>query len=146
MRTVRRRISVSTPPRLGQRGACVHFRAMSCRCQRSSVSGVTTVAISRSRLRPNRYARTGESAPIVVDQVQASVPQLAAKHAILFEQIANDISLLTIQPPGEEREQQLERGDVDHGGESISRAAKSWPLSNSTCCEGERHLSFLSDR
>ena len=31
---------------------------MSCRCHRSSVSGVTTVASSRNRPRPNRYART----------------------------------------------------------------------------------------
>ena len=58
----------------------------------------------------------GESAPIVVGQLQASAPQLAAKHTILFEQITKDISLLAVQPPGEEREQQLERGDVDHGG------------------------------
>jgi hypothetical protein len=36
----------------------VHFRATSCRCQRSSVSGVTTVAISRNRPRPRRNART----------------------------------------------------------------------------------------
>jgi hypothetical protein len=64
----------------------------------------------------------GESAPIVVGQLQASTPQLAAKHTILFEQIPKDISLLAIQPPGEERKQQLERGDVDHGG-SLSHGA-----------------------
>lgn len=57
----------------------------------------------------------GESAPIVVGQLQASPLQLAPKHTILFEQITKDISLLMVQPPGEEYEQQLERGDVDHG-------------------------------
>ena len=36
----------------------------------------------------------GESAPIVVGQLQASAPQLAAKHTILFEQITKDISFL----------------------------------------------------
>lgn len=56
----------------------------------------------------------GESTPIVVGQLQASTPQVAAKHTILFEQITKDISLLAVQPPGEEGEQQLERGDVDH--------------------------------
>ena len=65
----------------------------------------------------------GESAPIVIGQLQASTPQLAAKHTILFEQITKDISFLAVQPPGEERKQQLERGDVDHGRESISPAA-----------------------
>ena len=50
----------------------------------------------------------GESAPIVVRQQQASALQLAAKHPILFEQISKDISLLAVEPPGQEREQQLE--------------------------------------
>jgi hypothetical protein len=49
MRTTRRRISASTTRRLDAGFAYVHFRAMSCRCQRSSVSGVTIVAISRNR-------------------------------------------------------------------------------------------------
>ena len=34
---------------------------------------------------------------------------------MLFNQIAKAISFLAIQPPGEEREQQLEAGGVDHG-------------------------------
>ena len=49
-----------------------------------------------------------ESAPIGIGQLQASTPQLTAKHTILFEQIPKDVSLLSIQPSGEEREQQLE--------------------------------------
>jgi hypothetical protein len=105
IRTVRRRISVSPPRRLAQRLAYVHFRAMSCRCQRSSVSGVTTVAISRNRSMAQRMRAYGESAPIVVGQLQVSAPQLAAKHRILFEQISKDISLLAVPPPCEEREQ-----------------------------------------
>jgi hypothetical protein len=64
----------------------------------------------------------GKSAAIVVGQLQASAPQLAAKHTILVEQITKDILLLVIQPPGKEREQQLKRGDVDHG-RSLYQAA-----------------------
>jgi hypothetical protein len=62
-----------------------------------------------------RIRSHGESAPIVIRQLQASTPQLAAKNTILFEQITKDFSLLAVQPPGEEREQQLESGGVDHG-------------------------------
>jgi hypothetical protein len=87
---------------------------MSCRCQRSSVSGVTTVAISCNRYGPLIRAR-GESAPIVIGQLQASPPQLAAKHAILFEQITKGVSLLAVQPLREESEEQSERGRIDHG-------------------------------
>ena len=57
----------------------------------------------------------GESAPIGIGQPQASTTQLPAKHTILFEQIPKDFSLLAVQPTGQQREQQLERGDVYHG-------------------------------
>ena len=57
----------------------------------------------------------GESAPIVIGQLHASTLQLAAKNTILFEQITKGFSFLAIQPPAEERQQQLERGGVDHG-------------------------------
>ena len=57
----------------------------------------------------------GESAPIVIRQLQAPTPQLAAKNTILFEPITKDFSLLAVQPAGEEREQQLESGGVEHG-------------------------------
>jgi hypothetical protein len=43
--------------RLRRGRAYVHFRAMSCRCQRSNVFGVATVEISRKAARPTRYAR-----------------------------------------------------------------------------------------
>ena len=64
---------------------------------------------------PQSIRSHGESAPIVVGQLEASTPQLAAKHTILVEQITKDVSLLAVQPPGEEREQQLESGGVEHG-------------------------------
>ena len=42
--------------------------------------------------------------------MKASVPQLAAKHTILLDQIPTDIPLLAIQPPGEEHELQRDAG------------------------------------
>ena len=48
-----RSISVRTPRRPG-RVAYVHFRAMSCRCQRKMVSGVTIVAIGPRPRWPHR--------------------------------------------------------------------------------------------
>ena len=59
-------------------------------------------------------------APCFIDFRSANVRSesgtLRAKHTILFEQIPKDISLLAIQPPDEESEQQLERGGIEHGG------------------------------
>ena len=63
---------------------------------------------------PQPVRSYGESAPIVIGQLQTSTPQLAAKHPIFFEQITKDLSLLAVQPPDEEREHQLESGGVDH--------------------------------
>ena len=57
----------------------------------------------------------GESAPIVISQVQASATQLAAKHTILFHQIRDRLALLAIHPAGEDGEHHLEGGRVDHG-------------------------------
>ena len=56
-----------------------------------------------------------EPAPIVIGQLQASTPQLAAKHTILFEQVTECVSLLAVQPPSEESEQHSECGGIDHG-------------------------------
>ena len=47
--------------------------------------------------------------------MQASTPQLTAKHSILFKQITKNFSLLAVRPGGEKREQQLESGGVEHG-------------------------------
>ena len=63
---------------------------------------------------PQPIRSHGESAPIVIGQLQTSTPQLAAKHPIFFEQITKALSLLAVQPPDEEREHQLESGGVDH--------------------------------
>jgi hypothetical protein len=49
--------------------------------------------------RPRPTRPHGESAPIVIGQLQASTPQLAAKSTILFEQITKDFSLLRSSQP-----------------------------------------------
>ena len=65
----------------------------------------------------------GESAPIIITQPQRLTTQLPAKHTILFEKISKDVSFLAVQPAGQKREQQLERGEVDHGA-SLYHGAK----------------------
>ena len=66
IRTTKRRISRRTLRRPGGR-AYVHFRAISRRCQRSSVSGVAIVGTSGRAARLTRF-RTGQPAAIVVRQ------------------------------------------------------------------------------
>ena len=58
----------------------------------------------------------GKPTPLVIGQLQASAPQLPAQDTVLFNEIAEYVSVLAVQPPGEDGEQQLERRDVDHGG------------------------------
>ena len=54
----RRRISASTPGRPGRCLVQVNFRAISSRCHRRMVSGVTSVATSRRTARPSRWPST----------------------------------------------------------------------------------------
>jgi hypothetical protein len=54
IRMTRCRISAKTPGRPGRDFAYVHFRAMSCRCQRRIVSGVTIAATCARRRRASR--------------------------------------------------------------------------------------------
>jgi len=58
IRRTRRRISASTAGRPGRCLVQVNFRAIGSRCHRSMVSGVTSVAASRSTARPSRCPST----------------------------------------------------------------------------------------
>jgi hypothetical protein len=78
-------------------------------CVRSHNSCDLAQLLTAQSVRPRR-----ESAPVVIGQLKASAPQLAAKNAILFEEIAKDVPLLAIKPAGQHGEQQLERGGIDH--------------------------------
>jgi len=58
----------------------------------------------------------GKLAPVVIGQRQASAPQLPTQDAVLFKEVAEYVSLLAVQPPGEDGEQQLKHRGVHHGG------------------------------
>jgi len=92
----------------------------------------------------------GEPAPIVIGRLQAS-PLQVAKNAILFEKIPKDFSLLSVQPAGQEREQQLESGGVDHnrslyhGPQTVGRrpTIQSWDI---TVCAARLAIRHRHDR
>jgi len=76
---------------------------MSCRCQRSNVSGVAIVAILRS-------------------EMKSAGPKLAPQEPVFFDQIRDRVPLPAIQPAGEHAQHHLQRRGVDHGVELVSRA------------------------
>ena len=59
---------------------------MSCRCQRSSVSGVATVAISRKAARSHPVRSRSQPSAIIVGETQAPGPKLAPQEPVLFDQ------------------------------------------------------------
>jgi len=56
----------------------------------------------------------GQSSPVVIGQPQASGTELAAKQAILFHQVGENLSFASVEPTGEDEQQKLEGRDVDH--------------------------------
>jgi hypothetical protein len=58
----------------------------------------------------------GKPAPVVIGQRQASALQLPTQDMVLFNKLAEYVSVLAVQPSGEDGEQQLERRGVHHGG------------------------------
>ena len=58
----------------------------------------------------------GKPAPVVIGQRQASAPQLPTQDTVLFNEMAEYVSVLAVQPPGEDGEQQLKRRGVHHAG------------------------------
>jgi hypothetical protein len=104
--------------RLSGRRAYVHFRAISRRCHRGSVSGVAIVAISRTAARPTRYA--GQPAAIVVSQAQPSGPKLAPQEPVFLDQVGDRLPLPALEPAGEHAWHHLQRRGVDHEVEPIS--------------------------
>jgi hypothetical protein len=78
----RRWISPRTPRRLG-RVAYVHFRAMSCRCERRIASGVTAV--------------DGQPAAFGIGEANLTA-HARTEHTILFDQIREGL-LPRVSPP-----------------------------------------------
>ncbi len=58
----------------------------------------------------------GKPASIVIGQLQASASELPTQDTVLFNEIAEYVSLLAVQPPDEDGEQQLQRRGINHGG------------------------------
>ena len=71
---------------------------MSLRCQARRVSGVTIVAISRSRCRPGILALAAKRRALIVVQVEAFGSQLLAQHLVFFAEIIDGVALLLAQP------------------------------------------------
>ena len=111
-----------TPRRLGRRRADVHFRAMSCRCQRSSGVGRDDRGDVAQDATAQPVGQRGQPSSVGVGQPKAPSSQLPVQQAILFNEVGDRISLTTVQPAGDDHQQQPKCRDVDHGRESISQA------------------------
>ena len=57
-----------------------------------------------------------QASPVSVSELEAPLTQLASKDAVLLHQIRDGLSLLTIQPAGEDGEHHVESRRVDHRG------------------------------
>ncbi len=73
----------------------VHFSAMSCRCQRRTVSGVTSEAT------PDGLAANREPPTLIVGQPELSATELLLQDAVLFSEILDDCVLIAADPAGE---------------------------------------------
>jgi hypothetical protein len=94
--------------------AYVHFRAINCRCQRSNVSGVAIVAISRKVARPTRCARAANrprSASVSRSRRRA---QLTSEKSVLLSQVGNGLPLPALKPAGQHPQHDLQHGNIDH--------------------------------
>ena len=98
----------------GPCSAYVHFRAISWRCHRSSVSGVTIVAISRNAARPTRYARTASRRRSSSRKRSRCFPKLAPQEPVLLDQVGDRLPLPAVQPAGQHAQHHLQRRGVDH--------------------------------
>jgi hypothetical protein len=89
---------VSTLACPGRRLASVHFRAISSRCDRRIVNGVTSVATSRNTPRPSRCPEHREAAALHIIQPQPAPSQLRFQCAILLAKERDHIMLLALEP------------------------------------------------
>ena len=101
--------------------AYVHFREISCRCQRSNVSGVAIVAISRKAVTAHLVRPRSEPSAIVVGETQSPGPKLAPQELVLFDQVRNRLPLPAVEPAGQHAQHHLQRRGVDHETDLISR-------------------------
>ncbi len=67
-------------------------------------------ATSARRRRPSVFAFHGKSASLIVGEAHASRAVCRAENPVLLEQVLDDVLLLSIDPAGDEQEQEGERG------------------------------------
>jgi hypothetical protein len=87
IRTIRLEISCMILGRPGRVGVNVHFRAISCRCHRWIVSGVTMIATCRKTRRSSRRPFRREASALVVGQPEAAPLQLPLEDAVFLDQV-----------------------------------------------------------
>jgi len=133
MRTISAAIFFISPGRPTRFAAYVHFSAISRRCHRINVSGVTMVA-----MRFNTFRLGGQAAPLVVGESQALALELLLQDPVFLGQIGDHVLLVAIQPAGEARQQYLRR--VELGSHAGVRGAAN-PLRR-----GDRGSAEFSDR
>jgi hypothetical protein len=112
MRTMSDEISLMIPGRPGRFGSNVHFRAISWRCHRRIVSGVTIVATCRKTRRPSRRpftTRRRRWSAVSRRRRPESCPLRTR-----FSSTRYDVLLVAIDPPGEGHEQHLQGGEVGY--------------------------------
>jgi hypothetical protein len=119
IRTIRVEISCMTPGRPGRVGVNVHFRAISGRCHRRIVSGVTMVATCRKTRRPRRWpfaARRRRWSSVSRRQRPVSCPLRTRFSSIRYSMT---VLLVAIDPSGEGHEQHLQAGDIGRHGPTV---------------------------
>ena len=104
MRRMSDEISWVIPGRPGRFGVNVHVRAISCRCHRKIVSGVTIVATCLKTRRPSRRPFAARRR-LVVGQPEAALLHLLREDTVLLHQVLDDVLLVAVDPSreGDER-------------------------------------------
>src|SRR5437870_1392336 len=101
-------ISFMMPGRPGRFRSNVHFPAISRRCHRRIVSGVTMVTTCL-RTATESLALRREPSALVVGQPEAPPRQLLLENTVLLHQILDDLLLAAVDPSNEGHEQEPQR-------------------------------------
>jgi len=61
-----------------------------------------------------QLAPNGEPAALVVGETKPANAELLAEHAVLLDEVGDDLGLLAVHPAGEGCEQEVEREEAGH--------------------------------
>jgi hypothetical protein len=134
MRTTSAAMSGLVLGRLGRRVfEPSYFLATSFRYHRRMVSGVTMPGDGREAPTAEDVAFHGQTASVVVGQLQSSTTVYRAEDAVLLEQVVNDGLLVSIEAAGEQQEeegerarQRVHRGSLPERGRPFN-GCRDWP-------------------